>query len=104
MKNKSKVKVFLIYSSLLVFGIYLGTFFYSWHYDDICLDLGGGRNPGDYPICVIEKTTDKYIHQNGDEFVCDDRGNIFLNYQEAKRFYKDDANFGATFCRDFIKK
>jgi preprotein translocase subunit SecD len=23
-------------------------------YDDRCLDLGGGRNPGQYPICVVE--------------------------------------------------
>ena len=26
-------------------------------YRDRCLDLGGGRNPGDHPICVVEKAT-----------------------------------------------
>ena len=23
-------------------------------YEDICLDMGGGHNPGNHPICVIE--------------------------------------------------
>jgi hypothetical protein len=27
----------------------------SFVYDDICLDLGGGREPGGHPICVIER-------------------------------------------------
>ncbi|MCU0830617.1 MAG: hypothetical protein MUC58_03700 [Rhizobiaceae bacterium] len=27
----------------------------SFIYDDICLDLGGGREPGGHPICVIER-------------------------------------------------
>ncbi|NDR58762.1 MULTISPECIES: hypothetical protein [Aliiruegeria] len=26
-------------------------------YLDQCLDLGGGRNPGNHPICVVEKAT-----------------------------------------------
>ena len=26
-------------------------------YLDRCLDLGGGRNPGDHPICVVERAT-----------------------------------------------
>jgi len=24
-------------------------------YEDKCLDMGGGRNPGNYPICVIDQ-------------------------------------------------
>ncbi len=24
-------------------------------YDDICLDMGGGKNPGDHRICVVER-------------------------------------------------
>ena len=23
--------------------------------EDLCLDLGGGKNPGNYPICVLER-------------------------------------------------
>ncbi|WP_170111682.1 hypothetical protein [Aliiruegeria haliotis] len=26
-------------------------------YLDRCFDLGGGRNPGDHPICVVERAT-----------------------------------------------
>lgn len=45
----------------LVFGLigivslsfWLGTQFQQFIYDDICLDMGGGKNPGNYPICVV---------------------------------------------------
>ncbi len=26
-----------------------------YQYEEACLDLGGGRHPGDYPICVLEQ-------------------------------------------------
>ena len=39
----------------LVLAFYLGIKWQSFIYDDICLDMGGGRNPGNYSICVIEK-------------------------------------------------
>lgn len=29
----------------------------AMRYEDICLDMGGGRFPGDLPICVIERQT-----------------------------------------------
>jgi hypothetical protein len=35
-----------------------GQRFQQFNYDDICLDMGGGRNPNGYPICVIEKLND----------------------------------------------
>lgn len=28
-------------------------------YEDECLDLGGGRNPGNYPICVVEQDANR---------------------------------------------
>ena len=31
-----------------------GRRYQQFHYDDLCLDMGGGRNPGDHPICVVE--------------------------------------------------
>lgn len=27
----------------------------GWLYKDICLDMGGGANPNNHDICVIEK-------------------------------------------------
>ena len=35
-------------------GFSAGWFAHRFHYDDICLDMGGGRNPGGHPICVID--------------------------------------------------
>ena len=37
----------------LVVAFSAGRSFERYLYEDICLDLGGGRNPGEYPICVI---------------------------------------------------
>lgn len=34
-----------------------GQWYQQFRYDDICLDMGGGRNPGNYPICVIENSS-----------------------------------------------
>ena len=38
-----------------VMGIYLGFLIHDFYYTDLCLDSGGGKNPGNYPVCVIEK-------------------------------------------------
>ncbi|QCO55492.1 hypothetical protein EOK75_06820 [Pseudorhodobacter turbinis] len=35
-------------------SFYGGVSYQAALYDDLCLDLGGGRNPGDYPICVMD--------------------------------------------------
>ena len=35
-------------------SFWAGSEFRKAQYDDVCLDLGGGRNPGQYPICVVE--------------------------------------------------
>ncbi len=52
-----KLRFIYILGIVTTVGIsfYLGTQWYTFRYDDICLDLGGGRNPGGYPICVIER-------------------------------------------------
>lgn len=34
-------------------SFYGGVNYQSARYDDLCLDLGGGRNPGDHPVCVV---------------------------------------------------
>lgn len=35
-------------------SFWAGSEFRQAQIDDRCLDLGGGRNPGQYPICVVE--------------------------------------------------
>ena len=47
-------KIFLL-ASLLIATFYAGMRTQAYLYEDLCLDLGGGKNPGNYPICVIEK-------------------------------------------------
>lgn len=38
----------------LILGFFLGSAWQKFSYTDTCLDLGGGQNPGNYPICVID--------------------------------------------------
>ena len=38
----------------VVLSFWAGSEFRQAQIDDLCLDLGGGRNPGEYPICVVE--------------------------------------------------
>lgn len=45
---------------IAVMAFWAGTEVQKIRYDDLCLDLGGGRNPGDYPICVVERLDDAF--------------------------------------------
>ena len=47
------IKFFLALLFMFVIGGYLGFKTHEIYYDDICLDMGGGKNPGNHPICVI---------------------------------------------------
>jgi len=40
---------------IVIASFKMGQWYQQFHYEDICLDMGGGRNPDGYPICVIEK-------------------------------------------------
>jgi len=50
-----RVRTAFVHSTILVTGIIIGWYAHAWHYKDVCLDMGGGMNPGGYPICVIER-------------------------------------------------
>ena len=52
MKN-ALLAVFAV--AVAVFAFLGGMKWQEFKYNDICLDMGGGRNPGKYPICVVEK-------------------------------------------------
>ena len=54
MKSRRFFKVLLLIAAL-VGAFYAGMRTQAYFYEDLCLDLGGGKNPGSYPICVIEK-------------------------------------------------
>ena len=54
MKNRRFFKALLLIAALIG-TFYAGMRTQAYLYEDLCLDLGGGRNPGNYPICVIEK-------------------------------------------------
>ncbi|AUQ52486.1 hypothetical protein PhaeoP83_04268 (plasmid) [Phaeobacter inhibens] len=43
------------------FSFYGGAYYQAASYDDLCLDLGGGRNPGDHPICVVAVDVEKAL-------------------------------------------
>ncbi|WP_199903447.1 hypothetical protein [Neisseria wadsworthii] len=55
----NKILKTIIFLTALAAAFYAGMKFQAYVYDDLCLDLGGGKQPGDYPICVIERKTDQ---------------------------------------------
>jgi periplasmic protein len=54
MKNRRFFKALLLIAALIG-AFYAGMRTQAYFYEDLCLDLGGGRNPGNYPICVLER-------------------------------------------------
>ncbi|MBS9340578.1 hypothetical protein [Neisseria elongata] len=54
MKSRSFFKALLLIAALIG-AFYAGMRTQAYLYEDLCLDLGGGRNPGNYPICVLER-------------------------------------------------
>ncbi|MDO4696882.1 MAG: hypothetical protein Q4A49_05080 [Neisseria sp.] len=54
----------LLKTALLIAVFYAGMRVQAFLYDDLCLDLGGGRNPENYPICVIEQSADFAVDDN----------------------------------------
>ena len=49
-----KRNIFFLIAAFMA-GALVGASAYNFYYTDVCLDLGGGKNPGNYPVCVIEK-------------------------------------------------
>ncbi len=57
MNSRGFVKALLLIAALIG-AFYAGMRTQAYLYEDLCLDLGGGKNPGNDPICVIEKDAD----------------------------------------------
>lgn len=49
----------LLSAAALAAVFYAGMKYQSFVYEDMCLDLGGGRNPGNYPVCVVDEAVMK---------------------------------------------
>jgi hypothetical protein len=89
-------KIILILASFVFVGgvsFYLGGKCYEFNYNDVCLDMGGGKFPGEYPICVLEKKVSDDV-----VYFCDEFGNKFVSEEEARRYGLSDPEFGATYC------
>ena len=54
MKSHGLMKALLLIAALIG-TFYAGMRTQAYLYEDLCLDLGGGKNPGNYPICVLER-------------------------------------------------
>jgi len=55
--TKAKIRYIAISMLIAALMFWAGAAFNAMRYEDICLDMGGGRFPGDHPICVIERQT-----------------------------------------------
>ena len=62
MKSRRFFKALLLIAALIG-AFYAGMRTQAYLYEDLCLDLGGGRIPGNYPIFVIEKDTNAAVAQ-----------------------------------------
>jgi hypothetical protein len=99
-KPKNACYLYLLLGVIVSF--FLGGLWRSEQYKDACLDLGGGSKPGDYPICVVPIPRNRYVYREGDEFVCDEAGNIFINAEQAQKYHKNPGAYGATYCQSFV--
>jgi len=52
---KKSVLIFLG-AILLIASFYAGVKWNQFHYNDLCLDMGGGMRPGDYPMCIVDSS------------------------------------------------
>lgn len=50
-----KPKMLIVFAVLILTGFLAGIMFERARYLDLCLDMGGGQNPGNHPVCVIER-------------------------------------------------
>ncbi|QEY23874.1 hypothetical protein [Neisseria animalis] len=58
MKTKTATLLKITAALIVLFAVFrAGMAFQGYLYEDTCLDLGGGRNPGNFPICVIDDQT-----------------------------------------------
>jgi preprotein translocase subunit SecD len=53
--TRNNMTVIVAVTLAAAMSFWAGSEFRKAQYDDVCLDLGGGRNPGQYPICVVEQ-------------------------------------------------
>ena len=49
-----KSSIFLGATAIAILSFLAGQAFQRFLYDDMCLDMGGGKHPAGYPICTIE--------------------------------------------------
>ena len=54
MKKRRFLKALLLIAALIG-AFYAGMRTQAYLYEDLCLDLGGGKNPGNDPICMPER-------------------------------------------------
>ena len=53
-----KSSMFLGATTIAILSFLAGQSYQRFLYEDKCLDMGGGKNPASYPICVIEIARD----------------------------------------------
>ena len=57
--TKKTMTVVAAVTVIAAMSFWAGLLFQKAQYNDACLDLGGGQNPGQYPICVVQQQNAK---------------------------------------------
>jgi hypothetical protein len=67
MKKTILISIIVVVSLVLAF--FTGMKWNEFQYNDICLDMGGGKNPGNHPICTVDNTIQVSTHLNNLDWV-----------------------------------
>ncbi len=54
-RSNLNIRILIVCFILIVCSFILGMKWQEFKYNDICLDMGGGKNPDGKPICIVEK-------------------------------------------------
>ena len=57
--TKKTMTVVAAVTVIAAMSFWAGLQFQKAQYNDVCLDLGGGQNPGQYPICFVQQQNAK---------------------------------------------
>jgi hypothetical protein len=53
--TKKNLMIVVAVIVIAAMSFWAGLNFQKAQYNEVCLDLGGGQNPGQYPICVVKQ-------------------------------------------------
>lgn len=93
---------------ILVLGFWGGMAWEKFQYEDWCLDMGGGKNPGNYKYCVVQVPMDnegKIIENNSEVMIPVESNNgIGDGAESLDELLKKDSKKEIEVCDENLNK